>query len=670
MLRRLTQVVSRQNLAVVATVLLFLAACVRCYPATVVVVREKAERSGARQVEIAARFYGIRLVAISAGDAGAAGQLGTVLRQKDTVAVVIEASVLSQIDAAQMLAWTNTGRPKPLPFLIDNVTPTTDGKVLGRWSAGAVVGCAVVVSQEGGGTYQINAGQTIAPALSNQEIPASSPPACGFVSGKAATPEVIATFSAGNKVSQTFVRSLQGKQEVFLAADPGEIALPRSSALDQFLHFFAEIAPQMVFVQYAAGDQAWHAPTHYANLTVDDVWLTEPYGHLSFSSALREMEKHDFHITLAFIPWNFDRSEPGVAMLIRQHPDRFSVCVHGDDHDHMEFLAGREDDHPTPIPVSVQARKLQQALARMERFKALTGIPYDSVMVFPHEKYPESILELMKRDNYLAAANASTVPHGSVQPTSPVFFLEPATFSFADFPVIRRYSIEGRMPESLIAIRAFLGNPLLFYGHQDYFGKGPGAFDGTADMVNRLQPDVVWASLGEIARHLYRIRRRDDGDYDVSASTSDFWLTNDYGHVVTFHIVKEENYSDPIAVSVDGKPVSYTRGPEAIRLTATVTPGERQHIVIAYANHLDLASVEISRSGWRVRALRWAADFRDLILPRLPLGDRITTFYYDDMVRAGLTASRVLFLCCIITAILILAVARRIRKHAKRARIA
>ena len=65
----------------------------------------------------------------------------------------------------------------------------------------------------------------------------------------------------------------------------------------------------MIFAKYGAGDRGWHALHHDANLTIDDPWLREPYGHLDYKDLLTEMERHNFHTTIAFIPWNYDRSE-------------------------------------------------------------------------------------------------------------------------------------------------------------------------------------------------------------------------------------------------------------------------------------------------------------------------------------------------------------------------
>jgi hypothetical protein len=49
----------------------------------------------------------------------------------------------------------------------------------------------------------------------------------------------------------------------------------------------------------------------------------------------------------------------------------------------------------------------------MEKFRAMTGISYDKVMIFPHGIAPADTLGLLKKYNFLAAVNASNVPLGS-----------------------------------------------------------------------------------------------------------------------------------------------------------------------------------------------------------------------------------------------------------------
>ena len=45
---------------------------------------------------------------------------------------------------------------------------------------------------------------------------------------------------------------------------------------------FSSVAPYILFLSYAAGSYAWHSDGQYANLTIDDPWLTQPYGHLDY----------------------------------------------------------------------------------------------------------------------------------------------------------------------------------------------------------------------------------------------------------------------------------------------------------------------------------------------------------------------------------------------------
>ena len=142
------------------------------------------------------------------------------------------------------------------------------------------------------------------------------------------------------------------------------------------------------------------------------------------------MEKHNFHTTIAFIPWNYDRSEAHTVALFRSHPERFSICVHGDNHDHKEF-----DDFGSK-PLSLQIAAIKQSLARMDKFQTLTGIPYDNVFVFPHNIGSESILEQLKTYNFTATVNSSNVPMDRARPSSPLFALRPVTLSFGDFPSI------------------------------------------------------------------------------------------------------------------------------------------------------------------------------------------------------------------------------------------
>jgi hypothetical protein len=387
------------------------------------------------------------------------------------------------------------------------------------------------------------------------------------------------------------------------------------------------LAPLLMFLRYAAGDHAWHSNGRYANLTVDDAWLREPYGNLRYADLLEEMQRHNFHTSMAFVPWNFDRSESEVVRLFLEHPGRYSICVHGNNHDHQEFGSLRERS------LEVQEGNLRQAIARMEKFKSLTQIPYDRVMVFPHRIAPAETLGSLKRYNFLATANSRDIPLDSSPPPDSAFALRPITVAFANFPSLRRYSAEIPIPKSDLAIDAFVGNPMLFYVHQAYFAESISRFDPVADAVNELQPDTLWRGLGDIAEHFYLERLRTDGNYDVRAFTNSLQLSNVHPKDAIFFIEKEEDFRFPLILLVGGQPHLYSRAGNRLRFEVPIHAGMTAQITIHYQDDLDLSAVDTSKSSLRIAGLRYLSDFRDNFISRTAAGRRLIEMYTSHETR-------------------------------------
>jgi hypothetical protein len=382
----------------------------------------------------------------------------------------------------------------------------------------------------------------------------------------------------------------------------------------------------MMFVKHSAGARAWRAPHHYANLTIDDPWLRQPYGYVDYDGLLQEMDEHNFHTTIAFIPWNYRRSEADVVSLFRNRPDRFSISIHGDNHDHKEFTDYRSR------PLARQADALKQSLARMEQFRALTGIPYDRVMVFPHSIAPLGTLEALKLFGYWGTVNASNVPQGERVP-SPFFALRPVTLAFAGFPSVSRHSIAGPVPAAFLAVNAYLDNPLLFYGHSEDFATGSGAFSGVADQVNRLQPDTQWAGLGEIVRHLYLLRAREGADYDLLALSNNFCVENRDRRDAIFHVQKHEASNQAVrSVIADGQQHPYHVQDGFLNFSLAVPKGGSRCVAVKYGADPDLSSVNAEHDSLVVYFLRMASDFRDIDLSKSRFGLAFIHFYNEHQI--------------------------------------
>jgi hypothetical protein len=286
----------------------------------------------------------------------------------------------------------------------------------------------------------------------------------------------------------------------------------------------------------------------------------------------------------------------------------------------------------------------------MEKFQTLTEIPYDSVFVFPHNIGSESILEKLKAYNFLATINSSNVPMDRSRPASLLFALRPVTLSYADFPSISRYSAAMPSPSGFIGVNEFLDNPLFFYSHHDLFASGMDAFDGMADEVNKLEPHTRWRSVGDIVKHLYLVRLRDDFNYDVLTFSSTFDLNNASGRDLVFYVQKQESGSPVIAaVNVDGRPVPFQLRGGYLDLSVAVHAGEDRSIEIQYKNDLNLASISTSKSSLRVYFLREVSDFRDITLSKYYVGRALTDYYHkhgiSPLMVIGCGCALIVFSC-------------------------
>ena len=152
------------------------------------------------------------------------------------------------------------------------------------------------------------------------------------------------------------------------------------------------------------------------------------------------------------------------------------------------------------------------------------------------------------------------------------------------------------MKEIEIAIYLFLGNPLLFSGHHHLFEAGIDAFNTTAEFVNRIQPDIKWVSMGELARHTYLLRKRDDGSYDVRSFSKCIQLENNNDYETAYFFRKEESFYPAIkGIAVNDKSYPFEKSGDDLFFSMTIPPGETRLINIEYENDLHLGAIDISK---------------------------------------------------------------------------
>ena len=297
-------------------------------------------------------------------------------------------------------------------LLISNVEDQHDSKLLDDLTQGTIVGAGVppdavsewTITREAPEITRELTGQSISPAKSELQGDFTL-----TIADRVPVTTLFTSTDAEGRVSPIFVRVAVGAGSIFVdsARERGNVEELSFRGMYYDTSYFSSIVPPLLAMKYALGDEAWHSSRDYANLTIDDPSLTEPFGSLSYIGLLTEMESHNFHTTIAMHPVSWTESEPAVVSLFLAYPERYSVAQHGNNGDGYEFYVYDETDDREyegmilpPRSLSDQEADILQGAARMESHRILTGIPFEKVMVFPWGISPEPTLSLLKKHNY------------------------------------------------------------------------------------------------------------------------------------------------------------------------------------------------------------------------------------------------------------------------------
>jgi hypothetical protein len=266
------------------------------------------------------------------------------------------------------------------------------------------------------------------------------------------------------------------------------------------------------FVRDLTAGVNWELPPPRAAFVIDDPNLRKPrYGHIDYAQLLRSATAHHYHVAMAMVPLDGHRgpAHPTAVELFRAGRESLSLCIHGNDHNGPELGEPRSREEGL-VPAA-------QALRRIAAFEHRTGLTVDRIMVPPHERLSEGALTALAACEYEAYCGARPYPWIGQSPdlkwltrptaTNPLIGWGSSELMPGSFPWLMRMDF-GHPREELV-IRAFLGQPLIVYGHHDLGEHGPGPFEEVAAQINRLG-DVRWASLASIARAAAEWRR--DGD--------------------------------------------------------------------------------------------------------------------------------------------------------------
>jgi hypothetical protein len=366
-------------------------------------------------------------------------------------------------------------------------------------------------------------------------------------------------------------------------------------------HFFSAV-PLVSYIRWAFPQSSWHAPEISACLVIDDPLLKPTHGFVDFQELLALMKRHNFSTNIAFIPWNWTRSVPGVVRLFRENPEHFSLSVHGCDHTRAEFGSPSQQRHYW---------KARQALDRMDRHKAATGISHDPVMVFPQGVFSEAAMSALKRTNLIASVNNDIVsadPHPRAITISDVWDIAVMRYPFPLFT--RRYPWEGI---ENFAFDALLGKPAISIIHHDYCSDDCARLVNFIQQVNALQCAPTWRNLGDVVRRSYRQRGVSTGAVEVEMYGTELRIENRSDQPKHFLIKRRECEASAIQqVCTDDQEIAWKQEDECINFEIDLQAGENRVIKIKFH---DLAEKERNEDNlpYRFKTMlrRYLCEMRD-----------------------------------------------------------
>ncbi|MDR0358570.1 MAG: hypothetical protein LBJ87_03775 [bacterium] len=273
-----------------------------------------------------------------------------------------------------------------------------------------------------------------------------------------------------------------------VSAAPDELA-PGEGLRDQ-LHpgRFLGLLAVVHLLRHLQGEEATRAGHLRACFVIDDPNLHGPrYGHIRYLELFEHARRHGYHIAMASIPLDYWLVHRRTAELFRTGSRHLSLTVHGNNHERSELLRFANE--------AAALASAGQALRRAQALETRSSIPVSRVMCAPHEVCSPATVRALFRVGFEGLAFDPRRDRERASRTGPLGGWEPAQLLDGGLPVLPRYSLSAA---DELAFHAYLGLPLILYGHQQDLAGGLDVLGDAAARIGALG-DVQWLSLGEIA---------------------------------------------------------------------------------------------------------------------------------------------------------------------------
>ena len=363
-------------------------------------------------------------------------------------------------------------------------------------------------------------------------------------------------------------------------------------ALVPLVHWLREVAPEK-----------WSPPRLRASFLFDDPnlhWTS--YGFIRYRDMVRHAREHGYAATMAIVPRDLWGTHPGAARTFHDSDGLLSLAIHGNDHVKRELARG--------LPTEARRALLAQAMQRVCAFESRSGLRVARVMVPPHGETSREMVLDMPRLGVEAMTDSRPYPWlERAPPDAPLAGWRPIDVVGGGFPVMPRYHL-ARSRED-IPLRAFLGQPVILYGHHGDLANGLDVLAAAADYV-RTVGSAEWMPVGAIAHSNYTTR--------VTGNTLEVRLLNP---VVA---IRAPNNVDAVVVdasllgSCDGLRVfadHETRRHSLANGKSEPIPIEDRSLHVEITRAMQLAHETIAPPAFRIWPLarRVASEGRDRLMP-------------------------------------------------------
>ncbi len=292
--------------------------------------------------------------------------------------------------------------------------------------------------------------------------------------------------------------------------------------------------PLLHFIRRVSADVDWLPTPQRACFIFDDPNLhTARYGYLDYVTLAAHARVHNYHVAIATVPLDAWYAGRKAVEVFRRHRERLSLLIHGNDHTRNELGCDYSDTDAV--------RMLAQALRRVVQFERRTGLGIERVIAPPHGGCSESVLAQAPRVGIEALCTSAEPLARCLNRTSlPLGFgLLPVWFGPGCCPVIRRWDlVYGLMP---LRLAAFLGQPLVSYGHHQDCAEGFGPMAEVASVVNTWG-QTRWTNLEAILRGNYRTMMDNELMHVQMCSRSvNVIIPENISHVVVHAPMEDQN---------------------------------------------------------------------------------------------------------------------------------